>query len=576
MEQQSSSILILKQKAGSLRLAEQFLGNRGWTLYFANSLKGLIINLAQKQPQYLLLPVDFPHKKVMLLPQILAQAFPVKIIVYAENTTSASTAKLQEVKSDYRLYPPVSGPAIERMILKLQKDEEIKAQMAERATQAGSNSAGPTNAESQGTEFEIRFKQEQAEARGRLTALLTDDSDGDGPSGPGFMGHSEAESNQNGPIYHGDSNHNLQGSGPNGAMIPDQGSQTNQTEAGYIPGDFKGPQGSNRINDETDFGGQVPFYGNQDLDFDRHKNNKKTSRVTNSDSPIQDEESVVTRDPLKQGLNKQKQEHEHDYSNSELTQGFQTSSLKAQNKEPIYRFRSSSSAENDTIMVRGTQKALEESTYVSSSSESVTQLKKTSNAACIVVESPKFSGYLVAAMGSDRKIDKNFIEMIRERLFGFLKANGEVLAENEKSMEIKLEEIEFEEWAVEQAEFLRKAIHENTEVAMAFFPSKETTIKLEESVSDKMLQMDISELKEDVAVEFDLYIYLPQNQKYLLYTPEGRPLLGTQRERLIEKGVGKMHLRKESAHGVKKYRAQNFLNDKIAEFKSKKDHKKVS
>lgn len=569
MEQQSSSILILKQKASSLRLAEQFLGNRGWTLYFANNLKGLIINLAQKQPQYLLLPVDFPHKKVLLLPQILAQAFPVKIIVYAENTTSASTGKLQEVKSDYRLYPPVSGPAIERMILKIQKDEELRVQMAERAALSGQTNANHSSQASQGSEFEIRFKQEQAEARGRLTALLTDDSDGEsgGATGPGFMGH---DSGSLGPTYHGDSaNSPESGAG----YHPTASSPYNGPEGSYIPEGQSTGGGTLQPSEDGEFGGAVPFYGNQDLDFDRYQNKKSKNNQTSDETDNHGQDPSSSSASIKPLTNNQNQST---YSQSDSASNFQTSSLKSQNKEPVYRFRSSNKVENDTIMVRGTQKALEESTYVTGSNEAVTELKKTSNAACIVVESPKFSGYLVAAMGSDRKIDKSFIEMIRERLFGFLKANGEVLAENEKSMEIKLEEIEFEEWAVEQAEFLRKAIHENTEVAMAFFPSKETTIKLEESVSDKMLQMDIAELKEDVAVEFDLYIYLPQNQKYLLYTPEGRPLLGTQRERLIEKGVGKMHLRKESAHGVKKYRAQNFLNDKIAEFKTKKDQKKVS
>jgi hypothetical protein len=33
-------------------------------------------------------------------------------------------------------------------------------------------------------------------------------------------------------------------------------------------------------------------------------------------------------------------------------------------------------------------------------------------------------------------------------------------------------------------------------------------------------------------------------------------------------------MRKESAHGVKRYRAQLFLNDKISEFKAKKNKDK--
>ena len=43
-----------------------------------------------------------------------------------------------------------------------------------------------------------------------------------------------------------------------------------------------------------------------------------------------------------------------------------------------------------------------------------------------------------------------------------------------------------------------------------------------------------------------------------------------QKGRLKDKGVVHMHLKKDSAPQVKKYRAQNFLNEKILEFQKKK------
>ena len=103
---------------------------------------------------------------------------------------------------------------------------------------------------------------------------------------------------------------------------------------------------------------------------------------------------------------------------------------------------------------------------------------------------------------------------------------------------------------------------------MAFFPSENTKVDLEQSVSEKMLQIDLTELREDSVMEFDLYIYMPENQRYLLYTPTGRVLMGEQKNRLVGKGMTRMHLRKENIVGVKRYRAQNFLNDKIEEFKN--------
>jgi hypothetical protein len=228
----------------------------------------------------------------------------------------------------------------------------------------------------------------------------------------------------------------------------------------------------------------------------------------------------------------------------------------------------------DSLIIRGAQQALDETVIVRDNLEKYQELESSSHCACIIVESQKFKGYLVAALGKNRKIDTTFMDMIKQRLFAFLKAHGEISKED-NSMAIKIQEVPFEDWAMEQAQFLRKSIHDGNEIAMAFFPTQETKINLEESASENMLQMDISELKDDTVVEFDLYIYMPENNKYLLYTPEGRTLHGQQRGRLVEKGVQKMHLRKENAGNVKKYRAQNYLNEKITQFRQAQQLKKA-
>lgn len=535
MENLVSSILILKAKPESLKLSEQFLRNRGWQIYTANSLKSLIVNLAQRQPQYLLIPADFPHKKVQLLPSVLSQAFPVKIIVYAEQTTSASTAKLQEVKSNYRLYPPVSGPAVERIIFKIQRDDITREEQSE--TQRQNSSGGGKGS----SEFEIRIQQDQAYARGALTALLREED------------------------------HEASNSSASSANFV-QGANSDK-EKNTSPAIQNIGSGADHPFEAGDFEGAVPFYGNRGLNFDgpKRQNLKKPLQPKfyneiefNLDKVTEALKSAHVLKPNQGASNLS------DASPKTESVGFKNTGIRTPSSEPLYRFKSKEKVSNETIMVRGTERALEETVFLRSGPVAITQVKSTKNSACIIIESQKFSGYLVAAMGSNRHFDENFIDLVRERLFGFLKAHGEVIQDGEKAMKIKLQEIEFDDWALDQADFLKRAIHDDTEIAMAFFPSHDTAAKLEQSVSEKMLQLDIGELRDDVALDFDLYLYLPENKKYLLYTPEGRPLYGSQKNRLSEKGVSKMHLRKESAQGVKRYRAQLFLNDKIAEFKIKK------
>lgn len=566
MENQVSSILILREKASSLKLAEQFLRHRGWEIYFANNLKSLIFNLAQRQPKYLMIPADFPHKKIRLLPNVLAQAFDVKIILYAEQTTSIATAKLQEINHEYRLYPPVSGPAIERMIFKIQRDEVLRQEQDQGQRQ------NPSGEVKSVAEFEIRIKQDQENARGALTALLKEDD-------------------QELSAASGDANY-IEGSGGGSRDSSSQGSVAIQNLGSgilgdsLVPGEYQSTESGhfNLSKSGKDLGsgdgdGSIPFYGNRNLNFSATL--KKKAGKNSHQEPLSESEDFSlnqVKEALKSStvVDQKRPEQVNDLSEDMSLTGFKNTGIKSPSAEPVYRFKSKEKVNNETIMVKGTQRALEESTFVRGGINQISEIKTTKNSVCIIVESPKFSGYLVAAMGSPQKIDANFIDLVRERLFAFLKAHGELIQDNERAMEIKLEEVEFNDWALDQAEFLKRAVHDDTEIAMAFFPSQDTSTKLEQSVSEKMLQMDISDLREDVALDFDLYVYLPENKKYLLYTPEGRPLYGNQKNRLAEKGVSKMHLRKDSAHGVKRYRAQLFLNDKIAEFKKKKNKDKVS
>lgn len=164
------------------------------------------------------------------------------------------------------------------------------------------------------------------------------------------------------------------------------------------------------------------------------------------------------------------------------------------------------------------------------------KLNGSSQVACIVIESSRFSGYLVAAMGNNRKIDDAFIRRVRDRLFSFLTANGEVVSE-EDSMNIEIKQVPFEDWAIECAEFLRKSVHQGNEVAMAFFPRTQVKAKLEASHSDEMVAISLDEISVEVPIDFNLYVYLPMNNKYVLYTPRGGKMYENQKAKLAKQGI---------------------------------------
>ncbi len=85
-----------------------------------------------------------------------------------------------------------------------------------------------------------------------------------------------------------------------------------------------------------------------------------------------------------------------------------------------------------------------------------------------------------------------------------------------------------------------------------------------------MATIGLEDLAGDVAVEFNVYIYLPRNNRYVLYTPRGGVFYHVQKERLQSQGISQLHILKGDLKDLDKYRAQNFLNEKIQEFETKK------
>jgi hypothetical protein len=176
----------------------------------------------------------------------------------------------------------------------------------------------------------------------------------------------------------------------------------------------------------------------------------------------------------------------------------------------------------------------------------------------------------VAVMVKNRKIDQAFIDSVKTKLFKFLKENGEEVKDGD-GMEIKIKQVDFEPWALEYAEFLRKSVHEGNEVAMAFFPRRPIKAILEDSHHKDMAKIQLNELDGDRQVEFDLYVYLPTNNKYVLYTPKGGVFYNKQMDRLKKQGVTHMHVQKDAVAAISKYKAQNYLNDMIDSHEQKQE-----
>lgn len=470
-EKIKKSLLIIKANPTSLTTVESFLKNREWKIKSTTNIKEALVFLVQEQPQFVLVCIDHPNQKVRKLPKVLTQAFPVCVIAFTEGTSSAAYGMLNATATEYLLYPPVTGPAVERTVNKYYKDQQTKSQNPTQLRSSNSNDDNVMYAvrgDGQG------FSPQNAQS---FIASMLNDEGGD----VAVM---------------------------SGATLSALGMASEGIGAGAL---HSTSQGSKELSDDP---------------------NLRTS---------------------------QKKHRGGHWAPMPDTKRGQSGRLTPEQIEAHPQ-----ATKCESIILRGTKDALEKACRLTSfeNSEAVQQ---STNVACIVVESPRFSGYLITAMGKNRSLDSAFLEKVRERLFTFLKNAGEKLNEGD-AMELKIQQVPFEDWALVYAEFMRKSIHDGNEVVMAYFPHQDIKIKVEDSPAEDMASIKIDELQGDVVVEFNVYLHLSRNNKYVLYTPRGSVFYSRQKERLQSLGITQLHILKMDLLDVDRYRAQNFLNEKIIEF----------
>lgn len=590
----SKTLLILKANANSTAAAEQFLRNREWVVFSTTNLKDFLTHIIQKKPSFVMISVDHPNKKVLMMPKVLTSSFPICVFAFAENSSSVTFRKLQDVVCAYKINPPATGPAIERTVNKYLRDQEKRMRELNEKPQLDANGKPIVNA-----------------ADPSVTVIQSGASGVTGDASTQAGGGWDQASNILSQLLAGDENGGKAGAlagaiasgdsieGGNGTWVPVEGSAglgDSNNPAGILPGSDFGEQagGLNGPNVGGYLGGQDQsgsFESNQNTssgagtlgkmgdgnsmpgNLNGNSSNPSGS-ISYNDTDFEDDGKPrkLAKNPQSISIGKSK-DGKKDNATAGTLDDVQSGKLKSPKKYEkegkIITILGRNTGQNqDSIILKGTKQALDQTVQIN---DGVVKhaVQDSSQVACIVVESEKFNGYLIAALGKNRKMDGPFIKAVQDRLFKFLKENGENVADKE-SLNLKIKKVEFEDWALEYAEFLKKSVHNGDEIAMAFFPIPNARTEVGESASATMASVKLSEMEGDKQVEFNMYLYLPSNKKYILYTPKGGKFYSTQKGRLEEKGVKEVHMLKSEVNDLAKYKAQNYLNTLIESYKQKK------
>lgn len=187
---------------------------------------------------------------------------------------------------------------------------------------------------------------------------------------------------------------------------------------------------------------------------------------------------------------------------------------------------------------------------------------------CFVVNSQKFKGYLLYASAGPQKAQDVLAKILEEKINQFMSENEGSFITEQEQLELKIVEVELEPWAKAKAEFLVKSSDADGEVALAFISRTDVAIPevSKKNGSQKMLALKTKEIPLDNELEFDIFLFMPINDKFVKYQKKGQMFKLEQKNKLESKGINEVFASGSDRSAVQKRRAQAYVNEKILEF----------
>ena len=124
MKKENIKIFLLKITKTSLLSPENYLRHRSWNIHSSTNLRESLIWILKNLPPIVLLPADHPNRRLKALPRLLRNAYPVKVVAFTESNVPSSVPLIHELGAEFQLFPPTSGPSLERLLIKLLKNED--------------------------------------------------------------------------------------------------------------------------------------------------------------------------------------------------------------------------------------------------------------------------------------------------------------------------------------------------------------------------------------------------------------------------------------------------------------------
>ncbi len=443
-------LFFFKANSSDLKAVETYLTKRNYEVLSESDFKEALAKLIHFDPAFVFLAWDHPHPRIQSVPKFLGQSVSATIIPYVESSSRDHLRELEISGFSLKIYPPVSGPAIIRSILKIEK-------------------------ESQQTAVDLTKFSNSREDSNKTTII---------------SGKKKTEAMQ--------------------IFLQDLDKQDTEISEPSIS--ETSPVAKSIIHIQKGTRGDLIKFNKSKLESLAIKSNFEKLKASTKEALQTDFQNKVKNQII------------------DLTQSYVEAELDGALKTEI-----DASASHQRLL-------------------------------CLVVQSESWCGYLV--ISSQNQIKNNDYQTILQNWLQDQFINMNEISENDYfEIELQNKDVDLKTWAQANSDYLEIIETDKSEVLLSFFSIDPKYLILELSEAHQMLEVPLQLVTADKKIELSLFLHLPDNKKYILYTPANQTLSSQQKNKLLEKNIVKLHTPMSFEKELNKLKAEYYLNDSVNKIK---------
>lgn len=125
-ETESKTLLyFIKSPDHDLKSIETFLNKREFQVMSESNLQLVVSQIEKHKPQFIFLALDHHDPAINTIPNLIYPISSAIVIPYTNSTSIRDISRLDQSQYEHKLYPPLSGPSIQRVLNKLAQTVQL-------------------------------------------------------------------------------------------------------------------------------------------------------------------------------------------------------------------------------------------------------------------------------------------------------------------------------------------------------------------------------------------------------------------------------------------------------------------